>query len=62
VIQTIQNVAKDGGMTEQEAVEQLQPLFVESNTSLLTITKNLAKLGHLKTGKPRKRKANEIND
>jgi hypothetical protein len=32
--QAIQKLAKNGGMTEQDAIRQLQPLFEESNTIL----------------------------
>jgi hypothetical protein len=60
VIQAIQKLATDGGITDQEAIRQLQPLFEESKACLSTMTKNLAKYGHLKLGKPRKRKASEL--
>jgi uncharacterized coiled-coil protein SlyX len=62
IVQAIQKLAKDGGMTDQDAIRQLQPLFEESNASLYTMTGNLVKLGYLKQGKPRKRRANEIHD
>jgi hypothetical protein len=62
IVQAIQKLAKDEGLTEQDAIRQLQPLFEESNTSLYTMAGNLVKLGYLKQGKPRKRKANEIHD
>jgi hypothetical protein len=49
-------------MSDERAIEQLQPLCEKSNTGLLRMTKNLEERGLLKAGKPRKRKASRISE
>jgi Transcriptional activator of glycolytic enzymes len=60
VVQAIQKLAKDSGMSDEEAVEHFQPLYEESKTGLCKMNENLVKLGLLKQGKSRKRKASAI--
>lgn len=62
VIFAIQKMAKDEGISDQRAMEQLQPLWEESNTGLCKMTKSLMKRGLLKEGTSRKRKVSQISE